>query len=109
MGQISNSAIIILCIVGAGAALLIGWAIGHKTWSARDDDIEQRRAYVSETAGPSQYEYMRDLRERTKESIAAMGRPKRPRHHGHYPQDHTPMGMSTTDFSAHSGGQSGHY
>jgi hypothetical protein len=54
--MVSNSAIIILCIVGAGAALLIGWAIGHKVWSREDDGNERVHAQLEN--GITQYEYM---------------------------------------------------
>ena len=83
MGQISDSAIIVLAIVSAGVVVLIGWAIGHRLWQDRDED-EESHAYVSADVGTSQYNYMRDLREKYKEGIFAStgfggGRSKRPR------------------------------
>ena len=53
----------------AGVVVLLGWAVGHRVWQARDDDNE-RGAYGGES-GPSQFAYMRDLRERYKEDLAA--------------------------------------
>jgi hypothetical protein len=54
MGKMPDSAVIVLCIVGAGAALLIGWAIGHRVYQGNEGSgsgshMEQ---------GFSQYEYM---------------------------------------------------
>ncbi len=93
MPAIANSAVIALCIVGAGIALLIGWAIGHRLWNA--DDNREREGHQIESGGFSQYEYQRDLRERNKENIAAAHwNPKRPR------QQSIPL--STTDLSGQS-------
>lgn len=85
MGQISNSAIIVLCIVAAGFAVLIGWAIGHRVRNSGDGD-DERAIYAAEGGGgsqPSQYAYMRDMRERYKEDILARfgSRQQRPRQH----------------------------
>ena len=70
MGSISDSGVIVLCIVGAGAVLLIGWAVGHRVWQNREDEGGERRAEASDT-GFSQFAYMRELRERYKEGVAA--------------------------------------
>ncbi len=58
MGQIPNSAVIVLCIVGAGAAILIGYAIGHKVRNQDDQNEEYTHAQLESGAGFTQYEYM---------------------------------------------------
>ena len=66
---ISQSGVIVLCIVMAGVVVLLGWAIGHRVWQNRDDDRE-RGLYATDN-GQSQFAYMRDIRERYKEDLAA--------------------------------------
>ena len=90
----SDSAVIVICIVLAGVLVLIGWAIGHRVWQGRNpDDPEGGGAQVEQNF--SQYEYMRDLRERTKENIAASntGRPQKMPRQQSFP-------MTATDFSS---------
>lgn len=65
---ISNSLVVLFIIMGAGIAVFIGWAMTHRFQGAngpRDD---------TETAGKefSQVQYMRDLRMRHVEDLAAM-------------------------------------
>ena len=81
MAGISNSAIIVLCIIAAGIVVLIGWAITHRMRGGEEDD--ERAYYATETGAtaPSQFTHQRDLRERYKEEIMTRfkPRPQRPR------------------------------
>ena len=93
MAQISAAGIIILCILAAGIVLLISWAIGHRVMHGNEDGDREGQQIES---GFTQYEYMRDLRERNKENLAAAWTrgSKRPR------QQSVPL--STTDLSGQS-------
>lgn len=72
MGSISDSAIIVLCIVAAGVVVLVGWAVTHRI-RAGDNGDDERVFYAAEsgTGGQSQFQHMRETRERYKEEIMA--------------------------------------
>jgi hypothetical protein len=109
MSSISNSAIIVLCIVAAGVVVLVGWAMTHRMRSGGEDE-DERAFYTAENgtgggnAGASQFTYMREMRERYKEDIMTRFGPHR--HHQQRPrQQSIPMsgaptsGMGASDYS----------
>ncbi|CZT20223.1 uncharacterized protein RCC_06080 [Ramularia collo-cygni] len=68
---ISNAAVIVLCIVGAGAALMIGYAIGTRLWNGSADDrndLEGGRGAFNQAA------YMREVRLRNQDKILSLAR-----------------------------------
>jgi hypothetical protein len=73
MAAISDSAIIVLCIVAAGVVVLVGWAVTHRIRAGENGD-DERAFYAAESGGTgsqSQFQHMRETRERYKEEIMA--------------------------------------